>query len=244
MRALKPIKEVPQRRMATPVTAPLIVPTIAPLSAGAIVGPWSTRKLAVKGRVIDEEGRGIFQATVMLEGNTGQRRVLTGADGSFTLVATKVGRFRVRVEKAGLTTVKVAITVPQTTPQTIRMRQRASCELLVRLQSEDGQPFVGDAKVLIRNASGRRLESIQGRSQATFSLPPGDFTIAVVSPEAGRISPSVTPITLRAGSSARPTLTFMIFPVPVLRNPGVQLLGFVCRRVPACPKQTIMGGDS
>lgn len=201
----------------------------------AIVRPGIIRNLAAKGCVVDEHGRGIYKATVRLESNAGQRRTMTGRDGGFTFPTIAQGRYRVHVEKAGFTPVNGAITVPQTTPQTIRMSQAVSCQVMVRLQLDGGQPFVGDVKVLIQNGNGRRLESMDERSEAIFSLPPGSFTISVTSPQAEQISPPSRTIRLSADRGKHPTLTFTVSPAPMLRNPKVQLLGYVIRRVQCSP---------
>jgi hypothetical protein len=108
----------------------------------------------------------------------------------------------------------------------------------VRLIEQVGsaeRPFVGAAKVLIQSANDSRVESMDGRPEASFPLPTGDFTITVTSPESERVSPSSASVSLRDDSQASQTLTFAISPAPILRNPDVQLLAFVCRRVPRCP---------
>ena len=217
-----------------------------PRAPVAMVRPGVIRKFTARGRVVDERGRGIYQAALTLQVSAGRRRVTTGRDGSFTFPTIDQGRYPVRVAKTGFATVNGSITVPQTAPQTIRMRQVAACELLVRLMRQvDGgqQPFVGIAKVLIQTPQGRRLESMDGRSEASFSLPPGKATITVTSPEAERISPPSASVNLRAGSGTRPTLLFTISPASTLVNADVQLLGFVCRRVPRCPNPENVGGS-
>jgi hypothetical protein len=222
-----------------------LVQRVSPLRL--VLRPGIIRKLTVKGRVVDEQGHGIYQATVTLEGQVGRRRVITGRDGSFSCPTIDQGRYRLQVEKAGFATVQGAVTVPQNAPQTIRMRQVASCQVLVRLiEQVDGaqRPFDGAAKVVIQDARSRRLESMDGRSQASFSLPPGDFTFVVTSTEAEQISPARASVTLRVGGQASQTLTFTIQPAPMLRNPEVQLLGFVCRRVPLSPAPASVNGGS
>jgi hypothetical protein len=142
------------------------------------------------------------------------------------------------VAKDGFEAADGSITVPQAAVQTIRMRRVASCQVQVRLMEQvDGaeRPYVGAAKVHIQGASVSRVESMDGRSEASFPLPPGDFAITVTSPESEQVSPSSVNVSLRDGSQANQTLTFTIWPAPILRNPHVQLLGFVCRRVSRCP---------
>jgi hypothetical protein len=208
------------------------------LPSRLIVRPGFLRPLIATGRVVDEQGNGIYQASVTIEGGTGRRSIRTGSDGSFTFPTISHGRYQVSVVKAGFETVHGSITVPQTAVQTIHMRRVSSCQLQVRLiEQMDGaeRPFVGAAKVLIQGANDSRVENMDGRSEASFPLPPGDFTITVTSPESERTSPSSANVSLRDGSQASQTLTFTIWPAPILRNPDVQLLGFVCRRIPRCP---------
>jgi hypothetical protein len=196
--------------------------------------PW----VFATGRVVDEQGNGIYQASVSIEIDAGRRNIRTGTNGSFIFRAFNHGRYRVSVEKAGFETVDGSITVPQTEVQTIRMRRVASCQVQVRLIEQVGsaeRPFVGAAKVLIQSANDSRVESMDGRPEASFPLPTGDFTITVTSPESERVSPSSASVSLRDDSQASQTLTFAISPAPILRNPDVQLLAFVCRRVPRCP---------
>ena len=123
------------------------------LPSRLIVRPGIIRPLIATGRVVDEQGNGIHQASVTIEGNTGLRSVRTGPDGSFTFPTLNHGRYRVNVEKAGFETVGGSITVPQIEEQTIRMRRVASCQVQVRLMEQaDGaqRPFVGGRRSLFR----------------------------------------------------------------------------------------------
>ena len=148
--------------------------------------------ITVQGRVIDEQGRGIYQATVTLKGRTGQRRVMTGQNGTFS-IALAQGRYQVQVNKAGFVTTNGAITVPRTGAYPpIRMKKANSCIVNVRLlENANGQvqPFTGAAKITIKGVNFHRIEAIEGQSNARLFLPSGVFTIAVVIPEAEKITP-------------------------------------------------------
>lgn len=203
-----------------------------------VLRPGILIKLAARGRVVDEQGRGVYQAMVDLKTGTSVRRVTSGTDGSFTFTTLAPGRYAVKVTKAGFNAVQGSITVPQTTPLTINMRQIASCRVQVRIMERvegSQRPFAGSAKAFIETGGRRRIESMDGRSEAIFSLPPGNHTITVTSPAAQKISPPSARVQLSAGRQPQPTLTFTIDRAVTLSNPETQVLGFLCRRIPLSP---------
>ena len=204
-----------------------------------ILGRGFIRDFAGRGRVLDEQGLGIYQASVTLESNSRKRRVRTGQDGYFVFPAVSPGSYRVHVEKPGFTPIVGTIQVPQSEPEIIKMSPTATCQIKVRLQVEKGEPFVGAAKVLIQSKDGHRVESMDQRSEAIFRLPPGDFTISVTSPQAEGISPLSANVKVTADCSESPALTFVISSASVLRIPGVSLLGVVCQKVPRSPDPKI-----
>jgi hypothetical protein len=208
------------------------------LSPRLVLRPGVLIKLAARGRLVDEHGQGVYQAMVGLKTPTGVRRVTTGSDGSFTFTTLALGRYAVTVSKAGFNTVHGSITVPQTAPLTIRMQQIASCRVQVRLVEQgDGaqRPYADTAKVFIETGGRRRIESMDGRSETVFSLPPGGHTITVTCPAAQKISPPSARIQLSAGQQPHPTLTFTIDRAITISNPEIQVLGFLCRRIPRSP---------
>src|SRR6266508_1326028 len=83
----------------------------------------ATHNLTVTGRIVDEQGNVIYQASVMLAGDTGQRGVTTEQDGSFIFPTIAAGQNRVHVEKYGFIPGDSSLTVPQTAHETIRISQ-------------------------------------------------------------------------------------------------------------------------
>lgn len=236
--AVSRLPSVARPPVSSGAPSPVRPGTLQGFPSHMILRPGVIRPLIARGRVVDQEGNGIYQASVNLEGNSGSRSIRTGPDGGFTFPTINHGRYPVSVVKAGFETASGSITVPQATLQTITMKRTASCQVQVRLiEHGDGaeQPFTGAAKVHIQSTDYNRVESMDGRAEANFPLTPGDFNITVTSPESEQISPSSVRVSLRDGGQASQTLTFTVQPAPMLRNPDVQLLGFVCRRVPRCP---------
>jgi hypothetical protein len=205
---------------------------------GIVLRPGIFSKLFARGRVVDNKGQGIYQATVTLMTSVGERRITTGSDGSFTFSSLDFGRYAVSVSKSGFTDVKGTISVPQAAPLTIQMNQSATCEVRVRLLEEIAgkqQPFTAGVKLLIRSATSIRLESIEGRSEASFFLQPGSYTISATSPLVTQISPAQANIVLQQGQTTPATLTFSVSRAMTISNPEIQVLGFLCRKIPRSP---------
>jgi hypothetical protein len=208
-----------------------------------VLRPGVLSKLTAKGRVVDRQGQAIYRASVTLRTNRGSRRVTTGRNGAFTFATMESGRYKVHVAKAGFTAVNGSLTVPQTKPLTIRMRQSTSSrsQVRVRLMEQVGgeqRPFSGPAKVLIQTGTTgtrRQLASMDGRSEAIFTLPSGNVTVSVTSPAAQRISPTKAEIRLHTSRETPHTLTFTIHTALTISNPDPKVLGFVCRKIPRSP---------
>ncbi|MCB0334833.1 MAG: carboxypeptidase regulatory-like domain-containing protein [Bdellovibrionales bacterium] len=194
--------------------------------------------MTTHGQVVDEEGNSIYQANVTVEYKGSRRQTVTDRNGKFTFVLNQ-GRYPISVEKAGFTAARGSLTVPQpTAPQLIRMQQTNPCPLkicLIERVDNIEQPFSGQAKIVIRGENYERIEVMDGQPTRRLLLPAGTFTVAVVSSTATEVSPQTQQINLHSGGTTGSTLTYRLVRAPLLSNPNIQLLGFICRKVPACP---------
>ncbi|MEP0873831.1 carboxypeptidase-like regulatory domain-containing protein [Trichocoleus desertorum AS-A10] len=196
--------------------------------------------MPARGRVIDPQGRGLYQAVVTIQTSSGERSVHTGQDGHFTARLPQ-GRYAVQVDKPGFITARGFIAVPQVKdPPVITMSPAVKEQLkisLVEQGSEATYPFIGSAKVVIEGDNTQQVETFINRSDAMVSLSPGKYTVMVTSETAEKILPPSQAVVIlpQGNSSNAPQVQFTIYPAPQIINPEVQLLGFICKRVPPCP---------
>lgn len=265
MRMLKPVDLTPvelrpevtlNNNLNPAILQPLEPHQSAELDLGAESIPPQFYSPAV-GQVVDEHGNGIYQVSVsldykivvdqllidaaILESKPELYQVLTDEKGwfSFTL---RAGQYPVNLEKEGFVTKQDILHVfPLEEPitQVFHMWQENLCylpiHLVERVENVD-KPFSGQVKIVIKGDNYERIEVVDGQSEYQLRLPAGNFTITVVSTESIEILPSNQQITLHSGDITGPTLTYTIIRAPILSNPEIQLLGFICRKVPRCPK--------
>ncbi len=195
-----------------------------------------------RAQVVDMQGQGIYQANVKIRRQTGDRRALTGKSGHFTTRLPR-GRYQVVVQKTGFAPASGMITVPQKgTPPVIRMKpQVAEGGLVIHLKEESSgqqQPFTGSAKVVIEGNNGQRIMMVENQHRLSTSLKPGRYTVTVVSETADQILPAVkqtVDVRQSSGSSRIASVMFRLISAPKIVNSDIQLLGVICRQVPACP---------
>ncbi|RME02031.1 MAG: carboxypeptidase regulatory-like domain-containing protein [Calditrichaeota bacterium] len=196
-------------------------------------------KYVAKGHVIDEMGQPVYNATIEIENSKIRRKVTTGRNGEFCVSDLRPGRYDFFVEKSGFSKAKGAVTLPQKGQLSIKLHSmpQNKNKIIIQLQQEKDEPFTGIAKVIIaRNQKVYRYESMVGRSEAVFYLPHGNFSISIQSPGAQSITPQSIPLKLHDSTFTERTLKFKISNVSTIIIPGVQLLAFICRWVPPCPK--------
>ncbi len=224
------------------------IDNLAVVDPKLINSPWIKQKslflqvaflaTTVTGQVVDEAGNGIYQANVTVTLPTGARQLLTDQEGRFTLTLSK-GAYPLQLEKVGFVTSQSTLTVPHTTPPPpLVMYPAHVCPLRIQLLARvDGavRPFTGEAKLVIRGDHYERIEVMQGQTEREFKLPAGHFAVTVVSSDATQIALASQTVTLAPSAGAAPLLTYTILPAPILSNPAVQLIGFICRKVPKCP---------
>ena len=195
-----------------------------------------------RGQVVDMQGQGIYQANVRIRMQTGDRQALTGKDGQFSARLTP-GRYQVVVQKTGFESATGLITVPQQgIPPIIRMIPLAEERLVIYLKEESAgqqQPFMGSARVVIEGDNQHIMVVEKNQPELSASLKPGEYTVTVVSETAEQILPAAKQTVLvqqgGSASSQPPSLTFRLISAPKIVNPNIQLLGVICRNVPACP---------
>lgn len=195
-----------------------------------------------RAQVVDMQGQGIYQANVRIRTQTGDRQALTGNTGHFATRLTP-GRYEVFVQKAGFAAASGMITVPQKgTPPVIQMKpQVTEGELVIYLKEESSgqqQPFTGSAKVVIEGNNSQQIMMAENQHRLRASLKPGQYTVTVVSETADQILPAAkqtVDVRPSSGSSRVDSVMFRLVSAPKIVNPDIQLLGVICRQVPACP---------
>ncbi|MBE9156320.1 carboxypeptidase regulatory-like domain-containing protein [Nodosilinea sp. LEGE 06152] len=195
--------------------------------------------MPARGQVVDPQGRGLYQAMVTIQTPHGTRFVHTGQNGDFTARLPQ-GRYAVKVDKPGFITASGFVTVPQTTnPPVITMVPEATGQLKICLLEQVAgktYPFTGAAKVMIEGKHSQQVEVLNNRSETIVSLSPGRYQIMLSSETAEKIIPATQTVEIASQANSSETrVEFTLYPAPQISNPEVQLLGFICKRVPACP---------
>lgn len=198
-----------------------------------------TLMIPARGQVVDPQGRGVYQAVVMIQTSNGTRLVHTGQSGHFTAQLPQ-GRYAVKVDKPGFITAKGFITVPQpTNPPVITMAPEAKGQLRIcLLEQASGKtyPFAGVAKVMIKGKHSQQVEILHNRSETIVSLSPGQYQVTLMSETAEKILPATQSVEIASQANPGETrVEFTLYPAPQISNSEVQLLGFICKRVPSCP---------
>jgi hypothetical protein len=142
------------------------------------------------------------------------------------------------VSRQGFHSAKGTLVIPQTAPVTIQLRGQGDCLVAIELVTKNGsgatEPFIGRAEVAIETAQGRRIESMTDNWRAQLRLPGGRITLSATAPEADVVTPDR--VTIDMQSNQQRTVQFEVTPARTFQNPAVQLLAFVCRRVPPSPR--------
>ena len=199
------------------------------------VRPGAIRKLSAKGRIVDENDRGVYKAMVILHGKSGTRQACTGRDGSFTFPSLEFGRYRLQASKKGFKQCTGAIVIPQKNPVTIRLDQIELSKMKIHLLCENGSPFTGKATVFIKKIDDWQVESMDGHSERIFFLSTGEYLVSVHSSEADIITPPNREVTISDGEPEIKVIEFIATESSFLYKEEIQLLGFVCKRVPKSP---------
>lgn len=196
-----------------------------------------------KGKVLDQDGKGLSQVKITCSGRSGKRTVQSNTDGEFFLTGT--GSYKLLIEKEGYVSVGKTVKLPlkkEMTPVVLKYKDRCPVKICLYLMENNQKiPFKGEVKILIKTGNSSRVERMNNKYCATFYLPPSYSTITITSSWAKEIYPDrkILNFSLYKNYTNRKipvrTLTFYIYPAPILNNPEVQLLGFACKRVPKSP---------
>lgn len=194
-------------------------------------------KLSVRGQILDENTNKVFQAKVSISGKKIHRITKTSKDGKFMFSDLPLGQYIVNVKRVGFQSFTETIKVPQKNSYLIKLKHIiAHCRLIIRLTEilHDGtqKKYLGDANITIGHNGTNRLESLDSQSETSFLLTPGNYKILLSSTEAEIITPQHVSLHL---IKKEHILDFLILRASTLKNTNVQLLGFVCKRVPRSP---------
>lgn len=195
-------------------------------------------RFTASGSVQNEHSQPVAGARIALAGDNGQS-TSSGTDGSFSLAELPTGRHPVVVSRPGFVTAHGVLTVPQSEPTIIRLTTRGDCQVTIEFvtANESGslEPFIGHAEVVVETREGRRIEAVTNRSSAVLNLPAGPIALSMTAPEALSIQPN--PQSFELEPNDHRIARFEVTTAQTLQNPVVQLLAFVCRRVPESPQQ-------
>jgi hypothetical protein len=211
----------------------------------------------VRGTVADEHGRPVAGAAVSLRevraaARPGRPRAagrppapavrdhrvprrITARDGRFELHVL-AGTYVLRAGRTGYVATTRRIVARQSTDLRVALRSEKSDWplLVIRLGSPQGaEPFEGRSEIQISSvgAAPAQVQRLPGQAEVGVRLPPGRYRVAVVSPDARQVVPPSRVIDVPVQTS----IDFVLDSGILVRNPGLHLVGFVCRRVPKCP---------
>jgi hypothetical protein len=216
------------------------------------------RVIAIRGAVTDDRGQPVANATAILRAerppvqrergpgvhdHRGQRTT-TDARGAFAFRAIAGVSYALTVVRSGFTTVRSRIRPirPQTVvPVRLRSEEASWPALTVRVRSQaNPEDFDTASEVRISSVSGALLHSqrLSGAGDVTLRLPRGRYRIDVVAPDAQQVTPPLRVVELAGAAVVADVVIDSGF---LLRDPDLQLVGFICRLVPLSPKPKAEG---
>lgn len=216
------------------------------------------RVIAIRGAVTDERGQPVSNATAILradrspvrverrrdvQDHRGQRTTTDGR-GAFAFRALAGVSYALSVVRSGFTTVRSRIRPirPVTVvPVRLRSEQASWPALTVRVRPRaNHEDFDTTSEVRISSVSGGLSYSqrLSGAGDVTLRLPRGRYRVEVAAPDAQQVTPPLRVVEMASTAVVADVVIDSGF---LLRDPDLQLVGFICRQVPLSPKPDAVG---